>query len=134
MDEKGGTQQTDAQPQAAPPDRPFEPVRLTTFGPFPPPPDLPEAQEGGERPALTGERKAPASTGAATNGTPPAEARETAIALRVSERERGIIDALAKIRSDDGVITAPTVSEYIRWLIERDNRQVLEAITEARRV
>ena len=138
MEEQERTRGAGADAQPPPPPPPvvaLQPTRLTEFGPFAAPPNLPAQTEVSERPALTGEQSAPAPEGAGNaNGTKSAEPRETMIALRISERERAIIDALARIRSDDGLIQAPTMSDYIRWLVDRDNRQVLEAITKARNV
>lgn len=139
MDENKGTPGADEERQpdlAPPPVVNLEPVRLTEFGPFPPRPELPEQVEGGERAALVGARKAPGNARSA-NGSrddTPTDSRETAIALRISERERKIIDALTKLAFDDGAIQAPTISDYIRWLVERHNREALGAIMARRNV
>ncbi len=124
------------------PNDPKLPANAVTEGPVRQEPDRPrpEPTERAEGSYARGESSAVASTSAngANESNEPLDAttglRETAIALRVSDRERSIIDALTKIRSDDGLIKAATVSDYVRWLIERDNSQVLEAITRARNV
>lgn len=42
------------------------------------------------------------------------------LTVRMTDEDRNIIEAMAKVRCAQGCFKEPSISEYIRWLINRD--------------
>ena len=94
--------------------------------------------ENGATPKLESAAPSPAPAANAAPGPgaskPSSQSKDDLIAFRVSDSDRGVIEALVALRHNQGLISNQTTSEYIRWLVERDNQDVMSAIAKARHV